>query len=116
MSQAAGKFAPGGDTLGLHQLFPLRGEGFGHVVESGGKLADFVTALDVDVGVPAAGGNIASATGELFDGASDAPGDPPAQEQANEKSGKGHERSGLQNFAAQGDQFFARTAEQEHAE
>src|SRR5208283_2147880 len=64
----------------------------------------------------AAGGNIASATGELFDGASDAPGDPPAQEQANEKSGKGHERSGLQNFAAQGDQFFARTAEQEHAE
>ena len=72
VGQAASEFAPCSDAFGLHQLFLLRGQGVGHVVEGAGELADFVAALDVDVRVPAAGGDITSAIGELFDRTGDA--------------------------------------------
>ena len=116
VSQAAGEFAPGGDAFGLHKLFFLRGEGAGHVVESAGKLADFVAALHIDVGVPAAGGDVARAIGKLFDGASDAAGNPPADQQADEDGGESDEAGGFQNLALKENEFLGGTAEQENAE
>src|SRR4029077_12873566 len=58
VSKPASQFAPGRDAFGLHELLFLRGEGARHVIEGAGELADFVVALNIDVRVPMAGGDV----------------------------------------------------------
>ena len=42
VGEAAGEFAPGGDTLGLNELLLLLDEFARHAVEGGGKISNFV--------------------------------------------------------------------------
>src|SRR5271165_2996693 len=116
MREAAGKFAPGGDPFGLHQLFFLSGQGAGHVVEGSGELANFIAAMNVNARVPASRSDLAGSVREFFDGAGDARGDPPRHEEAGEEGSEGYQARGFQDLAAEENQFALRAAEKQNAQ
>ena len=84
--QAAGKFAPGGDALGLHGAVALFDQLVGHGIERFGELADFVARGNFDVRVPIAGGDFPRGFGQTFDGLRDARRHPAAEQNREQDS------------------------------
>src|SRR5437588_1465061 len=116
VGEAARKFAPGGDALGLQQALLLRCESSRHIVKSNSQLADFIASARFDARVPASGGDLAGAFGKFFDRLGDARGNPEADQHANEERGGRDSPGTFQDFARELDQFSTRTADKKDAQ
>lgn len=87
VSEAAGKFAPCGDALGLDEAIALLDQLAGHPIEGGGELADLIARGDRDMRVPIAASDRAHTGDEFGNGPGDAGRGPPAQQDAQKNAG-----------------------------